>query len=115
MRWPLSLPPRPCAGLAHAYPFALPTPLPTLAALPAPPLHHCRALRPCSGRKRAKGEMNGKSCNINNAAHQIYPDRGPQHPIPLEEVLCVFDADQVGGVGWGGVVARWSVPTRVPF
>ena len=26
-----------------------------------------------SGRKRAKGEMNGKSCNINNAARLIYP------------------------------------------
>lgn len=45
-----------------------------------------------SGRKRAKGEMNGKSANINNAARLIYP---PGVPIPLEEVLCVFDADQV--------------------
>ncbi|KAL4426135.1 hypothetical protein ABPG77_002721 [Micractinium sp. CCAP 211/92] len=45
-----------------------------------------------SGRKRAKGEMNGKSANINNAAKQIYPEG---HAIPLTEVLCVFDADQV--------------------
>ncbi|PRW56955.1 Six-hairpin glycosidase [Chlorella sorokiniana] len=45
-----------------------------------------------SGRKRAKGEMNGKSANINNAAKQIYP---AGHDIPLTEVLCVFDADQV--------------------
>lgn len=45
-----------------------------------------------SGRKRAKGEMNGKSANINNATRQIYP---PGMPIPLDEVLCVFDADQV--------------------
>jgi hypothetical protein len=51
--------------------------------------------------------MNGKSCNINNAARQIYPERGPQHPIPLEEVLCVFDADQVGGRGWKWWACSW--------
>lgn len=45
-----------------------------------------------SGRKRAKGEMNGKSANINNAMRQIYP---VSVPIPLDEVVCVFDADQV--------------------
>jgi cellulose synthase/poly-beta-1,6-N-acetylglucosamine synthase-like glycosyltransferase len=45
-----------------------------------------------SGRKRSKGEVNGKSANINNAARQIYP---PGAPVPLEEVMCVFDADQV--------------------
>ncbi len=50
----------------------------------------CAVLR--SGRKRAKGEMNGKSANINDAARQIYPEG---RPIPLTEVLCVFDADQV--------------------
>lgn len=51
-------------------------------------------VRACSGRKRAKGEMNGKSCNINNAVRQIYPEG---RAIPLTEVVCVFDADQVGG------------------
>jgi hypothetical protein len=45
-----------------------------------------------SGRKRAKGEMNGKSANINSACAQIYPGGAS---IPLDEVLCVFDADQV--------------------
>ena len=45
-----------------------------------------------SGRKRAKGEMNGKSANINNAMRQIYP---AGVAIPLDEVICVFDADQV--------------------
>jgi hypothetical protein len=50
--------------------------------------------RACSGRKRAKGEMNGKSCNINNAVRQIYPEG---RAIALTEVVCVFDADQVGG------------------
>lgn len=45
-----------------------------------------------SGRKRSKGEMNGKSANINNAMSQIYP---AGVPIPLDEVVCVFDADQV--------------------
>jgi len=46
-----------------------------------------------SGRKRAKGEMNGKSCNINNAMRHIYP--GDDLDIPSNEVICVFDADQV--------------------
>ena len=45
-----------------------------------------------SGRKRAKGEMNGKSANINNAMKLIYPEGSD---IPLNEVVCVFDADQV--------------------
>lgn len=45
-----------------------------------------------SGRKRAKGEMNGKSANINNAMRKIYPEGVT---IPLDEVICVFDADQV--------------------
>lgn len=58
---------------------------------------------PRSGRKRAKGEMNGKSANINSAARQIYPEG---RPIPLTEVLCVFDADQVGGLQGPGAKAR---------
>ena len=45
-----------------------------------------------SGRTRAKGEMNGKSGNVNNVCHQLYP---PGEPIPGNEVLCIFDADQV--------------------
>lgn len=45
-----------------------------------------------SGRKRAKGEMNGKSGNVNNICNQLYPDR---LAIPGNEVLCIFDADQV--------------------
>lgn len=46
-----------------------------------------------SGRKRAKGEMNGKSNNINNAMRLIYP--GEDLEIPLNEIVCVLDADQV--------------------
>ena len=45
-----------------------------------------------SGRKRPEGEMNGKSGNLNNCLQQIYPD-GCR--IPLNEVVCIFDADQV--------------------
>ena len=45
-----------------------------------------------SGRKRPPGEMNGKSGNINNCVSQIYP-RGTA--VPGNEVVCVFDADQV--------------------
>lgn len=46
-----------------------------------------------SGRKRSKGEMNGKSANINNCAKQLYPGDGAG--VPLSEIICVFDADQV--------------------
>jgi len=45
-----------------------------------------------AGRTRVKGEMNGKSGNLNNICRQIYPD-GCQ--IPFNEVICVMDADQV--------------------
>ena len=45
-----------------------------------------------SGRKRAVGEMNGKSSNLNNCLSQIYP---PGIPIPPNELVCIFDADQV--------------------
>jgi endoglucanase len=45
-----------------------------------------------SGRKRPAGEMNGKSGNINNCCSQIYP-KGTK--IPTNEVVCIFDADQV--------------------
>ena len=45
-----------------------------------------------SGRKRPQGEMNGKSGNLNNCGSQIYP---PGTDIPLNEVMCIFDADQV--------------------
>ena len=36
--------------------------------------------------------MNGKSGNLNNCGSQIYP---PGTDIPLNEVMCIFDADQV--------------------
>lgn len=45
-----------------------------------------------SGRTRPKGESNGKSGNLNNAFAQIYP---AHMDIPGNEILCVFDADQV--------------------
>ena len=45
-----------------------------------------------SGRARAAGEMNGKSGNMNNALNQIYPK---EYAIPGNELVCVFDADQV--------------------
>ncbi|KAK9803849.1 hypothetical protein WJX73_008180 [Symbiochloris irregularis] len=47
-----------------------------------------------SGRKRPQGEMNGKSGNLNNVVGQLYP---PGCVIPTQELLCVFDADQVPG------------------
>ena len=45
-----------------------------------------------SGRKRAPDESNGKSGNLNNALSQIYPEGCK---IPINEVICVMDADQV--------------------
>ena len=45
-----------------------------------------------SGRKRAPGEMNGKSGNINNVCSQLYP---PGTVVPGNELICIFDADQV--------------------
>ena len=45
-----------------------------------------------SGRKRPSGEINGKSGNLNNVFRQIYKENVP---IPGNEVLAVFDADQV--------------------
>ena len=46
----------------------------------------------CAGRVRKKGEMNGKSNNMNNVLQQIYPTGCY---IPPDELIAVFDADQV--------------------
>lgn len=45
-----------------------------------------------SGRVRKKGEMNGKSGNMNNVLMQIYPNGSF---IPSNELIAVFDADQI--------------------
>jgi hypothetical protein len=45
-----------------------------------------------SGRTRAAGEINGKSNNLNNTLRHLFP---PGTDIPMEELICVFDADQV--------------------
>ncbi len=62
-----------------------------------------------SGRKRDPGEMNGKSGNINNCCSQIYP-KGTK--IPPNELVCIFDADQVretlAGHGAALLVAKCS-------
>ena len=46
----------------------------------------------CAGRIRKKGEMNGKSGNMNNVLAQIYPTGCF---IPGNELIAVFDADQI--------------------
>ena len=46
-----------------------------------------------SGRERKKGEMNGKSANLNNVCSQLYPKEVAT--VPGNELVCVFDADQV--------------------
>ena len=43
----------------------------------------------CSGRKRKKGEINGKSANINNAMSLIYPaSAGVDIPLTEASLLC---------------------------
>ncbi|KAK9804363.1 hypothetical protein WJX72_009368 [[Myrmecia] bisecta] len=58
--------------------------------------HMCREFGPdvvyVSGRQRAPGEVNGKSGNLNNCLSQIYPEGVP---VPPNELVCIFDADQV--------------------
>lgn len=60
-------------------------------------------MRARSGRKRKKGEINGKSANINNTMGLIYP---PGVEIPLTEVgvglACVLRVGS-GLVGCSGV------------
>ena len=51
-----------------------------------------------SGRQRPKGEMNGKSANLNNCLRQVYPENAP---VPANEIVCIFDADQVRPTGCG--------------
>lgn len=48
-----------------------------------------------SGRTRAKGEINGKSANLNNALKNIIYQEHVGNPgqIPLGELVVVFDAD----------------------
>ena len=58
-----------------------------------------------SGRARATDETNGKSGNLNNALSQIYPE-GVR--IPLHEIVCIMDADQVR---WGS--PPWARAMRV--
>ena len=59
-------------------------------------LRRCEQMGPeivyVSGRKRAVGEMNGKSANLNNCLSYIYP---AGTTIPANELACIFDADQV--------------------
>jgi cellulose synthase/poly-beta-1,6-N-acetylglucosamine synthase-like glycosyltransferase len=48
-----------------------------------------------TGRKRKEGELNGKSCNVNNCLknyiYSRYLERGES--IPQNEVVVIFDAD----------------------
>lgn len=88
----------------HAAAFGAPVPPPLYTENSMPTIAlvcECRArqmgsdLVYVSGRKRKPGEMNGKSCNLNNCLSQIYPEGVP---IPAHELVCIFDADQVANV-----------------
>lgn len=61
-----------------------------------------------SGRTRPAGEINGKSGNLNNALDLIYP---PGVEVPLDEIICVFDADQARFVPWPRGRADFRVHT----
>ncbi len=72
---------------------------------------------PCccgAGRNRKKGEMNGKSGNMNNVLAQIYPTGCF---IPGDEVIAVFDADQVpchiSDTCASGQARQWPRPAAV--
>ena len=45
-----------------------------------------------AGRERPKGEVNGKSGNLNNVLSQLYDSTSY---IPGNEILCILDADMV--------------------
>lgn len=64
-----------------------------------------RDARYVTGRQLAKGEMNGKSGNINSLLAQLYP---PGVPVPSSEVIAVFDADQVSEASRGGWMCKWA-------
>ena len=76
-----------------------------------------------SGRTRAAGEMNGKSANLNNCASQIYPS---DLPIPPNELICIFDADQARWLlilpasacsrlpAWSRTISGLSLRSQVP-
>lgn len=65
-----------------------------------------------SGRKRQAGEMNGKSGNINNCCAQIYP-KGVK--IPPNELVCIFDADQVRALPVTGTLSPANVSENGPY
>ena len=53
-----------------------------------------------TGRDKTQKSTNGKSANLNNTLHLIYPEiKDPVNPdefmkIPIHELMCLFDADQ---------------------
>lgn len=54
----------------------------------------------CACRTRAKGEINGKSANLNNALKNIIYQEYTANPaqIPVGELVVVFDADMQVGI-----------------
>lgn len=56
----------------------------------------------CLHRTRAKGEINGKSANLNNALKNIIYQEHVGNPgqIPLGELVVVFDADMQVRTQW---------------
>ena len=53
-----------------------------------------------TGRDKSEKSKNGKSANLNNTLQLIYPDiKDPVNPdefmkVPINELMCLFDADQ---------------------
>lgn len=82
--------------------------------MPTVQLGLCRWLRVCGCvlcRTRAKGEINGKSANLNNALKNIiYPEyTSKPGEIPVGELIVVFDADMQVRTGQGGGAGPFCV------
>ena len=57
------------------------------------------------------GEMNGKSANLNNCLSYLYP---AGTTIPANELVCIFDADQVRHC-WSSRISAASHVCQLPL
>ena len=66
-----------------------------------------------TGRDKSQKQLNGKSANLNFCLQQIYPDeKDPEAPnelkkIPVNELMCLFDADQTCSRGFFMTMLRY--------
>jgi hypothetical protein len=66
-----------------------------------------------TGRDKSLRSLNGKSANLNYCLQLLYPDvNDPENPeelmkIPVNELMCLFDADQTCSKGFFQVLLRY--------